>query len=66
MNTRSEKYVSICSDSLAALIALQADKTPALLVQQCQKTLNDIPTWYSMGLCWVREHTGVCGKRNFR
>jgi hypothetical protein len=38
---RSEKYVSICSDSQVALKALQAARTSPL-VYQCQKALNDI------------------------
>jgi ribonuclease HI len=33
---RQEKYVSICSDSQAALKALQGAKTMSPLVQQCQ------------------------------
>jgi ribonuclease HI len=37
---RPEKYVSICSDSQAALKALQATKTSPL-VQQSQQALND-------------------------
>ena len=61
MNARSEKYVSICFDSLAALIALRAAKMASPLVQQCQKVLNNIFTWYSMGLFWVSEHSGVHG-----
>jgi len=32
---RPEKYVSICSDSQAALKALQASKTTSPLVRQC-------------------------------
>jgi len=39
---RPEKYVSICSDSLAALKALKAVRTTSPLVHQCQKALNDI------------------------
>jgi ligand-binding sensor protein len=39
-----EKYVSICSDSQAALKALQAAKTTSPLVQQCQHGLNEIST----------------------
>jgi hypothetical protein len=39
---RPERYGSICSDSQAALKALQAAKTMFPLVQQCQKALNDI------------------------
>jgi len=44
MNARPEKYVSICSDSQTTLKALQSAKTTSLLVQQCQKALNDIST----------------------
>ena len=39
---RPEKYVSICSDSLAALKARKAVRTMSPLVHQCQKALNDI------------------------
>jgi len=39
-----EKYFSICSDSQAALKALQATKTASPLVQQCQQGLNEIST----------------------
>ena len=48
-NLRLEKYVSICSDTQAALKALQIAKTMSPLVQQCQKVLNDIST----------QHTGA-------
>ena len=59
MNARPEKYVSICSDSQAALKALQAVKTTSPSVQQCQKALNDIPTRHSVGLFWVPGHSWV-------
>jgi hypothetical protein len=49
MNARPEKFVSICSDSQAALKALQSAKTTSLLVQQCQKALNDISTEHTVG-----------------
>jgi hypothetical protein len=42
LQNRSEKYVSICSDSQAALKELQAVRTTSPLVCQCQKALNDI------------------------
>ena len=57
MNARSEKYVSICSDSQVALKALQAAKTSPL-VQQWEKT-KDISIWHIMGLYWVPGHGGV-------
>jgi hypothetical protein len=47
---RPEKYVSICSDSVGALKALQAAKTSPL-VRQCQKALNDISTGHTGGGC---------------
>jgi len=43
MNVRAQKYAPLCSDSQAALKALQAAKTSPL-VQQCQKMLHDIYT----------------------
>jgi ribonuclease HI len=58
---RPEKYVSTCSDSQAALKALQAAKTTSPLVRQCQKALNDISTRHAMGLYWVPGHAGVRG-----
>jgi len=55
---RPEQYVSICSDSQAALKALQAAKTTSPLVRQCQKTLNNISTRHAVGLYWVPGHAG--------
>ena len=57
---RPEKYVSICSDSQAALKALQAIRTSPL-VQQCQKPLNDISTRHVVGLYWEPGHAVVRG-----
>jgi hypothetical protein len=47
---RPEKYISICCDIQAALEALQAVKTTSPLVRQCQKALDDISTYYSVGI----------------
>jgi ribonuclease HI len=58
---RPEKYISICSDSQAALKVLKAVKTTSSLVQQCQKALNDISTRHVVGLYWVPGHAGVRG-----
>jgi len=57
----SEKYISTCSDSQAALKALQAAKTMSPLVRQCQKALNVISTRHVMRLYWVSGHAGVRG-----
>jgi ribonuclease HI len=58
---RPERYMSICSDSQAALKALQAIKTMSPLVQQCQRALNDISTRHAVGLFWVPRHAGIWG-----
>ena len=63
LNVMPEKYVSICSDSQAALKALQAAKTTSPLVRQCQKTLNDISNRHTVGLYWVPGHAGVRGNK---
>jgi hypothetical protein len=60
-NVRSEKYISICPESQAALKSPQAAKTMSPLVQQCQKVLDDISTYYSVGPFWVPGHSGICG-----
>jgi len=57
---RPEKYVGICSDSQAALKALQAARMSPL-VRQCQQALNDISIWRAVGLFWVPGHAGVRG-----
>jgi hypothetical protein len=57
---RPEKYASICSDSQAALKALQAVRTSPL-VQQCPKALNDNSTQHAVGLYWVSVHAGIQG-----
>ena len=50
-----------CSDSQAALKALQAARTTSPFVRQCQEALNDIHAWHMMELCWVPGHAGVQG-----
>jgi ribonuclease HI len=56
-----EKHVSICSDSLAALRALEAARMTSPLVRQCQEVLNDISFLHTVGLYWVAGHVGVRG-----
>lgn len=58
---RPEKYVSICSDSLAALKALRAVRTTSRLVHQCQRALNDISVRHAVGLFLVPGHAGIRG-----
>jgi ribonuclease HI len=56
-----ERYVSIYSDSQAALKAIQAAKTTSPLVRQCQQALNDISARHAVKLYWVPGHAGVRG-----
>jgi ribonuclease HI len=58
--SRPEKYMSICSDGQTALKFLQVARTSPL-VQQCQRALNYISTWHTVGLYWVPGHSGVQG-----
>jgi hypothetical protein len=44
------------------LKSLQATRTTSLLVQQCQKALNDVSTQYVVGLYWAPGHAGIQGK----
>jgi hypothetical protein len=61
LRDRPEKYVIICSDSQAALKALQAAKTTSPLVRQCRQALNDISARHVVWLYWVPGHAGVRG-----
>jgi hypothetical protein len=61
MNARPEKHISTCSDNQAALKALKAAKITSLLIQQCQKALNNIFTQYSVELFWDPRHPSVGG-----
>jgi len=63
LHGRSEKQESICSDSQAALNALQAARTTSELVQQCQKASNYISTRHAVGLCCVPGHARVGGNK---
>ena len=58
--TEQTRKIRICSDSQAALKALQAVRTSPL-VQQCQNTLNDVSTQHAVGLYWVPGHAGIRG-----
>ena len=56
-----EKYVSICSDSQAALKALQASKTTSPLVRQYQQALNGSLPGILWGYFSFPGHAGVRG-----
>jgi hypothetical protein len=44
--------------------AIQDAKTMSPLVQQCQKAVNDIFTWHTVGLYQVPGHAGVQRRGN--
>jgi hypothetical protein len=58
LHIKSEKYISICSDSQVALKVLRAVRTTSPLVSQCQKMLNDTSVRHAVGLFWVPGHAG--------
>jgi hypothetical protein len=60
-DVRREKYISIYSGSQAALKALEAARTMSPLVWQCQRVLNDVSTYHSVGLLSVPRYCGICG-----
>jgi hypothetical protein len=58
---KPEKYKSICTDSQAALKALEAVRTLSPLVRQCQEELNDISARHAVRLFWVPGHARLRG-----
>lgn len=59
MTAKSEKYISIRSDSLTDL---KADKTTSPLVRNCKRALIEFCTHHSVRLSWVPGDSGVSGK----
>lgn len=55
------KTIQICSDSQAALLAIQSSKVRSRLVLECKKTLNDLAIHNRVILTWVPGHSGVLG-----
>jgi ribonuclease HI len=60
LHGRTEKQVSIFSDSQ---VALKAARRTSTLVQQCQKAFKDTSTWHAVVLYWVPAHAGVQGNK---
>ena len=58
---RSEKYISICSDSQVALKILQAVITTYSLERQCRRALDDRSAHRSVRLIWLPKNSGVSG-----
>ncbi|KAJ8981785.1 hypothetical protein NQ317_000028 [Molorchus minor] len=53
------KIIQICSDSRAALLAIESSKVKSRLVLEYKKTLNDLASRNKVILTWVPEHSGV-------
>ena len=60
LQSRPERYVSICSNSQAVLKALQTVRTSPSFLQR-RKSLNCISTRHVVGLYWVAGHAAVRG-----
>ncbi|KAJ8977442.1 hypothetical protein NQ317_018637 [Molorchus minor] len=53
------RTIQICSDSRAALLAIESSKVKSRLVLECKKTLNDLASLNKVILTWVPGHSGV-------
>ncbi|KAJ8942344.1 hypothetical protein NQ318_011294 [Aromia moschata] len=53
--------IQICTDSQAALMAIESSKVKSRLVLDCKKTLNDLASCNRVILTWVPGHSGVPG-----
>ena len=56
-----EETVHICSDSLAALRALNSTRNKCPLVQECRKALDGLRRNKKLVLTWVPGHIGIPG-----
>lgn len=57
----SSRSIAICSDSQAALKALDASDCKSRLVLQCLETLEELSTRCALTLFWVPGHEGIKG-----
>jgi len=61
LHTEYEASIAICSDSQAALKALNTAKTASKLVAETMMELKRLSLFSSVGLIWVPEHFNVPG-----
>ena len=59
-----QEGVAICSDSQAALLALQSVKVNSKLVHKCDIALEELARAKRVRLIWVPGHTGVSGNES--
>ncbi|KAJ8985201.1 hypothetical protein NQ317_018230 [Molorchus minor] len=55
------RTIQICSDSRAALLAIESSKVKSRLVLKCKKSLNNLASRNKVILTWVPGHSGVRG-----
>ncbi|KAJ8936227.1 hypothetical protein NQ318_009360 [Aromia moschata] len=55
------RTIQICTDSQAALMAIESNKLKSRLVLDCKKILNDLASCNRVILTWVPGHSGVPG-----
>ncbi|KAJ8938082.1 hypothetical protein NQ318_021756 [Aromia moschata] len=55
------RTIQICTDSQAALMAIESSKVKSRLVLDCKKILNDLASCNIAILTWVPGHSGVPG-----
>ncbi|KAJ8946157.1 hypothetical protein NQ318_004408 [Aromia moschata] len=55
------RTIQICTDSQAALMAIESSKVKSRLVLDCKKILNDLASCNRVILIWVPGHSGVPG-----
>ncbi|KAJ8958596.1 hypothetical protein NQ318_016317 [Aromia moschata] len=60
-NSSKRRTIQICTDSQAALMAIESSKVKSRLVLDCKKILNDLASCNRVILTWVPGHLGVPG-----
>ncbi|KAJ8950819.1 hypothetical protein NQ318_012681 [Aromia moschata] len=55
------RTIQICTDSQAALMAVESSKVKSRLIFDCKKILNDLASCNRVILTWVPGHSGVPG-----
>ncbi|KAJ8975490.1 hypothetical protein NQ317_012212 [Molorchus minor] len=53
------RTIQICSDSRAALLAIESSKVKSRVVLECKKALNDLASRNKVILTWDPGHSGI-------
>ena len=60
----NQRYIKICVDSQAALLALCAQDIKSKLVAKTVETLNLVGARMEIRLVWVKAHVGTAGNEH--